>query len=273
MSITPSNSTLRWTTSVTVPTSTSTLPLQVLSNPASAFFNGISYVSPKVPTLYTALSAGDLATNAEIYGSYTQPFILQHNEIVEVVINSADPGKHPFHLHGHNFQVAARGDDDMGAYNSTNTTLSQTPMRRDTILIKPNSFAVLRFQASNPGIWLFHCHIEWHMDTGLVVTMVEAPLELQQQNLTIPANHKEACTSQGLPIAGNAAGNTKDWFDLTGENAPPAPLPDGFTARGIVALLFSGLSALLGLAVVVWYGSGEIKPKKGAVIMTGEKIG
>lgn len=56
-------------------------------------------------------------------------------------------------------------------------------------------------------------------------------------------------------MAGNAAGNTVDLFDLKGENLSPKPLPDGFTARGIVALVFSIISAFIGLAVITWYVS------------------
>ena len=124
-------------------------------------------------------------------------------------------------------------------------------MRRDTFMVKPNGHIVLRFRADNPGIWLFHCHIEWHVDSGLLATMVEAPDELQA-NLEIPDDHLKACTSQNQPTAGNAAGNTEDFFDLTGENMPVPPIPAGFTARGIVALVFSSLSAFLGVAVISW---------------------
>ena len=45
-----------------------------------------------------------------------------------------------------------------------------------------------------------------------------------------------------------------DLFDLDGENVSPPPLPAGFTAKGIVALVFSCLSAFLGIAVISWYG-------------------
>ncbi len=76
------------------------------------------------------------------------------------------------------------------------------------------------------GIWLFHCHIEWHVTSGLMATMVEAPLALQQ-SLTIPQNHLDVCASQNIATVGNAAGNTADFTDLKGENHPPAPLPDG----------------------------------------------
>lgn len=41
-----------------------------------AFFNNISYTKPKVPTIYSVLSSGDLATNAEVYGEYTHPMVL-----------------------------------------------------------------------------------------------------------------------------------------------------------------------------------------------------
>lgn len=64
----------------------------------SAFFNDITYVSPKVPTLYTAMSAGELATNPAVYGYNTHSFVLGHNQVIEIVLNNLDPGKHPFHL-------------------------------------------------------------------------------------------------------------------------------------------------------------------------------
>jgi iron transport multicopper oxidase len=127
-------------------------------------------------------------------------------------------------------------------------------MRRDTFVLRPDGYIVLRFAADNPGVWLFHCHIEWHVDQGLVATMVEAPLEIQK-SLTIPKNHLDACNVNNVPTAGNAAGNTLDLLDLSGANAAPKPLPAGFTARGIVALTFSCISALVGLAVITWYVS------------------
>jgi iron transport multicopper oxidase len=34
---------------------------------------------------------------------------------------------------------------------------------RDVIAVNGNSYAVLRFKADNPGVFLFHCHIEWHV--------------------------------------------------------------------------------------------------------------
>lgn len=60
----------------------------------------------------------------------------------------------------------------------------------------------------------------------MIATFVEAPLDLQK-TLTIPAEHYEVCAAGSVPTAGNAAGNTVDFYDLSGENKAPAPLPEG----------------------------------------------
>ncbi|TVY31799.1 Iron transport multicopper oxidase [Lachnellula subtilissima] len=225
-----------------------------------AFFSNITYVSPKVPTLYTAMTTGEDAANPLVYGEYSHSYVLAHNQIVEIVVNNLDTGKHPFHLHGHNFQAIARSDENAGSFDATNATQTEypaIPMRRDTFVLYPQGYIVLRFQADNPGVWLFHCHIEWHVDQGLIATMVEAPLELQKAQ-TIPQNHLDACKAGNTPSAGNAAANTVDFLDLTGEPVPPKPLPAGFTARGIVAMTFSCIAALLGLATITWYGLADM---------------
>lgn len=117
------------------------------------------------------------------------------------------------------------------------------------------------------GVWLFHCHIEWHVTSGLIATFVEDPLALQA-SLELPKNHLDACKAGGVPTIGNAAGNT-DLSDLSGENVPPPRLPDGyvcfqplkiftditsFTPKGIVAFAFSTLMGIFGIYTVASYG-------------------
>ncbi|KAL1899946.1 hypothetical protein Cpir12675_001167 [Ceratocystis pirilliformis] len=224
-----------------------------------AFFNNITYQPPHVPALYTALSAGDLATDPRIYGEYTNSFVLKHGAVVEIVLNNMDPGKHPFHLHGHEFQVVHRSPPHAGPLAGENLDdigLIQTPMRRDTVVVWPNGNVVLRFVADNPGVWFFHCHIEWHVTAGLAATFVEAPLELQK-SLVIPEDHLAACDAIKVKTKGNAAGNDRDFLDLTGERTAPRTLPEGFTAKGWIALGFSSIVGIIGMAAVVWYGLSE----------------
>lgn len=224
----------------------------ITTDGCSAFFNNISYVTPKVPTLYSVASSGALANDVTIYGSDSNVFVLEKDQVIEIVLNNEDAGKHPFHLHGHNFQVVYRSDEDAGFYDPSNATdFPASPMRRDTIMVRPQGNFVIRFRADNPGVWFFHCHIEWHLATGLAATMIEAPMELQKTQ-SIPEDFLDACRANGEPYAGNAAGNTVDLHDLSGENTSVPPLPAGFTARGIVALVFSCISAFLGMAAIAW---------------------
>ena len=120
-----------------------------------AFFNDLTYVRPKVPTLYSALTSGSMATNPAIYGTNTNPFVLEKDQVVEIVLNSMDPGKHPFHLHGHTFQAIVRSAEEAGIY-VNNETFPEFPMRRDTFMVNPNGNIVLRFKADNPGMSLFY---------------------------------------------------------------------------------------------------------------------
>lgn len=120
-----------------------------------AFFNDITYVRPRLPTLYTALTTGDFATNPVVYGVNSNTFVLEHNQVVEVILNNQDPGKHPFHLHGHNFQTVVRSEENAGDFDPSNVTYAQTPMRRDVFMVRPNGHIVLRFRSDNPGVWLF----------------------------------------------------------------------------------------------------------------------
>src|ERR1051326_6202535 len=114
-----------------------------------------------------------------------------------------------------------RADDESGNFDPSKLTASalpEVPSRRDTVLVRPDSFVVLRFQTTNPGSWLWHCHLDWHLISGLAATLVVAPLELQK-TLQIPADHFSACadSNPATPTTGNAAGNTVDFLNLDGE--------------------------------------------------------
>jgi iron transport multicopper oxidase len=64
-----------------------------------ATFNEISYMAPIVPTLLTALSVpSNYSTVATVYGTSTNPFVLGHNNMVQIILNNGDTGKHPCKL-------------------------------------------------------------------------------------------------------------------------------------------------------------------------------
>ncbi|KAM0800189.1 putative ferrooxidoreductase Fet3 [Usnea florida] len=186
--------------------------------------NNSTYVEPKVPSLYTAMSVGKDATNPIVYGHATNPQILDYFDTVEVVVNNYDSGGHPLHLHGHHFQIVQRSAANAGTYSGTLTNAPATPIRRDVVKVNAGGYVVFRFIADNPGVWAWHCHIDWHLIAGFFVTFIEAPLQLQSQN--VPADQYQVCKDQGLPYMGNAAANTENFTNLNGANNVPPPIHD-----------------------------------------------
>lgn len=183
-----------------------------------ACFNGVPYVPQEVPTLYTAVTVGEYNTNPVVYGG-AAPYIVASGAVVDIVVNNHNFAIHPFHLHGHQFQVLERGAAGAGdwpGYNAANATTEPAPQpaSRDVVDVYSNSYGVIRFKADNPGVWLFHCHIEWHVEMGMQASIIEAPELLR--DLAIPADHIQACRVQNIPYEGNAAGNVVNPLDTTG---------------------------------------------------------
>ncbi|KAK3325199.1 multicopper oxidase like protein [Apodospora peruviana] len=187
-------------------------------------FNNVTYIAQKVPTLYSAATTGDDNQNPVVYGQ-VNPFIVNYGDIVQIVINNLDEAGHPFHLHGHHFQVLDRPKSGTGKWPKRDTNYASHPPRRDTVAVYGRSYGVLRFKATNPGVWLFHCHIEWHVEMGLTATFIEAPDRLK--GMTFPQDHIDACKAQDIPYKGNAAGNTDNYTDTSGFITTPPTTYNG----------------------------------------------
>lgn len=181
-------------------------------------FNFSVYQFPMVPTFLTTLSTGPNATNPKVYGKYTHSNVLEYQKGIQIILVNRDTeGPHPFHLHGHVFQVVGRGELEIVdsetfpvKYGFDYSVLPpmnnvSNPVRRDTVTVPPNGYAILRFQSDNPGIWLFHCHIQWHIQAGLAATFIEAPLEIQRNQVATP-ELLDQCHRQNIKTFGNAAG-------------------------------------------------------------------
>lgn len=42
----------------------------------------------------------------------------------------------------------------------------KNPLIKDTIIVPNRGYTIIRFLADNPGVWLLHCHIEFHSALG-----------------------------------------------------------------------------------------------------------
>lgn len=58
-----------------------------------AMFNQITYNTPLVPAIFSELTLGTNATVATAYGPTS--FVLDHLDVVDIVIKNGDAGKHP----------------------------------------------------------------------------------------------------------------------------------------------------------------------------------
>ncbi|PFH45264.1 multicopper oxidase [Amanita thiersii Skay4041] len=153
--------------------------------------NGKSFTSPTVPVLLQILSGARRAQDLLPMGSLYQ---LKRGDVVELTVPGGSVGgPHPFHLHGHTFSVV-RSAGNNTAYNYEN------PVRRDVVNIgDAGSQVTIRFVADNPGPWFFHCHIDWHLSTGMAVVFVEDTEETQVCNPAPPSWDQLCPTYNALP--------------------------------------------------------------------------
>lgn len=90
--------------------------------------------------------------------------------VIQAVGNIAPPQPHPIHLHGHDFYVLGAGT---GIYDNSQTLNYQNPPRCDVAMLPTNGYLVLAFITDNPGAWLMHCHVAWHVDLGFGAQFLE----------------------------------------------------------------------------------------------------
>ena len=82
-------------------------------------------------------------------------------------MDSDHPMHHPFHLHGAGrFLVLAR--DGVAEPNL---------VWKDTVLVRTGQTVDILFDVSNPGLWMAHCHIAEHMQSGMMFSFTVARKE------------------------------------------------------------------------------------------------
>jgi FtsP/CotA-like multicopper oxidase with cupredoxin domain len=91
------------------------------------------------------------------YYPKADPIAITSGESLRFRLRNPTGMDHPFHLHGHYFRVLGKP----GALNLVD------PAIKDTINVPTKGEVVIQWLADNPGRWFFHCHIEWHLATGM----------------------------------------------------------------------------------------------------------
>ena len=88
------------------------------------------------------------------------PVRIKLGERIRFVLINDTMMEHPIHLHGYLFDLE-NGQGD------------RLPLKH-TVLVKPGERLSYTFTADMPGHWAFHCHLMYHMDTGMMRTVLVA---------------------------------------------------------------------------------------------------
>ncbi|KAL7272957.1 hypothetical protein RUND412_004209 [Rhizina undulata] len=149
--------------------------------------NGTSLVIDwGTPTLLELMDGNSYPT------AYNTVELPDGNTWVFFVIETALGVTHPIHLHGHDFYILSQGT---GTFNSSTSDINFTnPMRRDVAMLPASGYLVIAFLTDNPGIWLMHCHIAWHVSEGLAIQFVERANDILD-TITIGSSWNDTCTA------------------------------------------------------------------------------
>jgi FtsP/CotA-like multicopper oxidase with cupredoxin domain len=92
--------------------------------------------------------------NGKSYPNANDGFVLHQGQRYRLTFRNRTDDAHPLHLHRHLWElVDINGKPTSGVI-------------KDTVVVPLYGRAAVEFTANQPGLALFHCHIQAHMDYG-----------------------------------------------------------------------------------------------------------
>jgi FtsP/CotA-like multicopper oxidase with cupredoxin domain len=89
----------------------------------------------------------------------TDPIVVQEGRRYRWILDNQSADDHPVHLHRHTFEVLRVGDSRMSG------------IWKDVLNVPAWKQAEVEVTANHPGLSLFHCHQQFHMDMGFMTMM------------------------------------------------------------------------------------------------------
>ena len=97
--------------------------------------------------------------------------LIHEGEVVRFIMINRTMMHHPMHLHGHFFRVV-------------NGQGNRAPLKH-TVDVEPMATTVIEFMADEPGDWLFHCHVLYHMMSGMARVVEYENYELPPETAAV----------------------------------------------------------------------------------------
>jgi FtsP/CotA-like multicopper oxidase with cupredoxin domain len=109
------------------------------------------------------LRGGELGTDLFLINGRAHegipPIAVAEGERVLIRLMNLGNLPHTIHTHGHSFRIVATDG---------NAVPKGMELVKDTVLIGPGERYDLELTGSNPGVWMFHCHMEHHAANGMM---------------------------------------------------------------------------------------------------------
>lgn len=234
--------------------------------------NHISMKMPSSPLLITRPSTAGFCNSSSIdeecregYCECSHVLSVKLNSVVEVII--VDEGvtfdaNHPFHLHGHSFRVVGlrrlakhttiEEIQEFDRAGLLKRNLKNPPIK-DTVTVPDGGYTVIRFKADNPGYWLFHCHIEFHVEIGMALVfkvgehkdMAPIPRDFPTCGSYMPDNMLELATTE-KPKTENPVISISHWWPVVVVNHNSTSSANALSISMIVILCSICISKLNG---------------------------
>lgn len=145
--------------------------------------------------------------------SETDKIKIKQGEVVRITLNNMTMMHHPMHLHGHFFRVL-------------NENGERSPLKH-TVNVAPMQKVVIEFDANESGDWFFHCHILYHVNSGMArIFSYDTPRDERLTgypltNLTQEADHMwtwgEVTAASHMTELFYTATNIRNQFIVRGE--------------------------------------------------------
>jgi FtsP/CotA-like multicopper oxidase with cupredoxin domain len=89
-------------------------------------------------------------------------------------MDSDHPMHHPFHIHGAGrFLILARDGVD-----------EPNLVWKDTVLVRTGQTVDILLDVTNPGVWMAHCHIAEHHESGMMFSFTVSPKSKREEETT-----------------------------------------------------------------------------------------
>jgi len=113
----------------------------------------------RIPLVFQEAEGGHHFTiNGKSY-PHTDPIVVTANRRYRMIFDNQSADPHPVHLHRHTFEL---------------TRFDKKPtsgILKDVVTVPAWKQVEVDFVANNPGLTLFHCHQQFHMDFGFMALM------------------------------------------------------------------------------------------------------